>query len=312
MSPVTRHPLTRSRKALARRTKVKRVNRNRRKKEWARAYGSKERVAFVQSLPSVAGGIGPCENAHIVTGGMGRKADYCLIVPLTPEEHRDLHVVGPRRFEELCNIDLEACAAFTEAAWLAYSGASLTPSPETVTLKWEETLAGAIDKHEWSCDEPPTPSFKAALAAFAPYVVDLIQAPAEWGEMDIRQLLLKEEDAGARGLTVTALRKCERARNRTLLLNSPYMASPPGDYTGDGAGFLDDTVLALIGNAEELALAYRLGERGEQITMDLDSDESDTADEFNERAAAAEVASTRKPRGRKKAQEGVMANATMQ
>lgn len=74
---------------------VKRVNVARRKKEWARAYHSKERVEFVKSLPCwKCGACGQSQNAHTVTGGKSRKADYDTIVPLCARCHtaHDLHL----------------------------------------------------------------------------------------------------------------------------------------------------------------------------------------------------------------------------
>jgi len=170
---------------------------------------------------------------------------------------------------------------------------------ETVSLRWEERVAGAVDKHEWSCDEQPTPAFKASLAAFVGFVVNIIGAPLVWEEgMEIRQLTLKEEDSGARGVIVTALRKCEKANGRTLLLNTPYMAEPPEAYNGDGKGYLPNTVLELIEVAENEAALYRGGERGEQTELELE--DSENTKNVNDRMAAAEVASTRKPRGKNK------------
>lgn len=68
--------------------------------EWARAYGSKARVAFVKSLACRVSGCmdGPVENAHTVNGGMGRKADANTIVPLCRAHHRFLHQHGPVAF----------------------------------------------------------------------------------------------------------------------------------------------------------------------------------------------------------------------
>lgn len=169
---------------------------------------------------------------------------------------------------------------------------------DTVSLKWEEKVGDAVDKHDWSCDEPPTPAFKAALAAFSGYAISLIEAPAEWSEgLDVRQIALKEEDkTNARGLTVTALRKCPKAKNRTLLLNTPYMSEAPKDHNGPMDGYLPSAVVDLIEAAEQQAEAYRNGERGEQTSLDLQSENTKAV---NERMADAEVASTRKAKGRK-------------
>lgn len=175
---------------------------------------------------------------------------------------------------------------------------------ESVGLKWEENIGDAIDKHDWSCDEPPTPAFKASLAAFSSFVVGLIEAPTDWADgLEVRQLAIKEEEkTGAVGLVVTALRKCPKAKGRTLLLNSPYMAEPPEDYNGPMDGYLPSAVVELIEEAETQATAYLNGERGEQTTLELDSE---NAKSFDERAAAAEVASTRKPRKTKDHEPGV-------
>lgn len=175
---------------------------------------------------------------------------------------------------------------------------------DTVSLKWEDNKGDAIDKHDWSCAEPPTPAFKTALAAFASFVVGLIEAPAGWAEgLEIRQLALSEEKkTDARGLVVTALRKVPKAKGRTLLLNSPYMAEPPAEYNGPLDGYLSSAVLTLIEEVETQAEAYRTGERGEQI--DLNLPESENTKAVNQRMADGEAATTRKPRGPKNANTG--------
>lgn len=79
-----RSPLRRSRMA-PRKTRVKRVNAKRKAANFARAYGSAERVAFVRSLPCAACGlVGYSENAHVggAGKGAGRKSDADQIAPL--------------------------------------------------------------------------------------------------------------------------------------------------------------------------------------------------------------------------------------
>lgn len=64
---------------------VKRVNRARKASSFARAYGSKERVAFVKSLPCVnCSVVGFSQNAHgkHEKRGRGQKASYKAIIPL--------------------------------------------------------------------------------------------------------------------------------------------------------------------------------------------------------------------------------------
>jgi hypothetical protein len=57
--------------------------------ETLRIYGPPERIRWVASLRCACGcGGTPCENAHTVTGGTGRKADAATIIPLTAKCHR--------------------------------------------------------------------------------------------------------------------------------------------------------------------------------------------------------------------------------
>lgn len=127
-----RTPLQRTRQIKRGKQLVKsRIKRKRRKpSEFARIYGSKARVEWVKRLPCVVCGERPCDNAHIVTGGMGRKADADKIVPLCGEQvegwifdkvccHRMLHVLGVETFQKRTGIDLEQEAAKCEAAWQA-------------------------------------------------------------------------------------------------------------------------------------------------------------------------------------------------
>lgn len=65
---------------------------------------------------------GPIENAHIRTGGMGRKADAEFIVPLCRGHHRMMHESGARWVAAFYNLDLPALAVETQRAWLAFSG----------------------------------------------------------------------------------------------------------------------------------------------------------------------------------------------
>lgn len=123
MSPLRRTPLKRGKP-------LNRVNRKRRQSEFARCYGSVERVEWVKSLPCVGCGRNwattrvPIDNAHIETGGTGRKADYTKIVPLCSPHapkfscHGRFHRHGRVDLEMWAGIDLEKAAAETERLWL--------------------------------------------------------------------------------------------------------------------------------------------------------------------------------------------------
>lgn len=120
-TPILRGPMK------PRTTRVKRVNRQRRASEFARCYGSKARVAWVKSLPCIVAvcGVTPSENAHTVTGGMGRKADADTIAPLCHSHHRFLHQRGVETFRRSFPLrhgwTLRDWAVEVERLWGAYA-----------------------------------------------------------------------------------------------------------------------------------------------------------------------------------------------
>lgn len=97
--------------------RVKARNAKRYAKNWTRAYGSPERVAWVQSLPCVGCGGGPSENAHAISGGKSRKADADTVAPLC----RGCHTAYDQHREPFDTPDARAlviaAAAETERAW---------------------------------------------------------------------------------------------------------------------------------------------------------------------------------------------------
>ena len=101
--------------------------RRRKRANWLRAYGSKERVEWVNSLPSVASGaVGtlddPIVNAHVAPPGehgTGYKGDACWIVPLLKSEHDMIHQHGIETFEAAYDVSLVREATFIEARWKA-------------------------------------------------------------------------------------------------------------------------------------------------------------------------------------------------
>jgi hypothetical protein len=100
---------------------LKKGNSARRSREWKRAYGSVERVAFVKGLECVVGFTcwGKMENAHTETGGKGRKGDAESIVPLCKWHHHMIHQHGMSFYG---SIDWRAAAAKTHARWQAFIG----------------------------------------------------------------------------------------------------------------------------------------------------------------------------------------------
>jgi hypothetical protein len=89
---------------------VPRRNAKRHQANWLRAYGSPERVQWVQSLPCTVCRDTPSQNAHSKTAGTGRKADAETIIPLFAPCHGELHRVGVQTFE-VCYVITLADAA---------------------------------------------------------------------------------------------------------------------------------------------------------------------------------------------------------
>jgi hypothetical protein len=117
-TPILRHtPLRRT-------GRVNQRNAERRDREFQRCYGSAERVAFVQGLSCVGCGRTPCENAHSVTGGMGRKADAETIAPLCHDCHTRYDQHRTPFDVEACRELVRAAAARVEALWQRMGGAA--------------------------------------------------------------------------------------------------------------------------------------------------------------------------------------------
>lgn len=83
--------------------------------EFARVYGSKARVEWVQSLPCVGCGRTPSANAHTENEGKSRKGHHSTIAPLCPD---GFHGVGCHtKFDRyLAPFDTEACRALVIVA----------------------------------------------------------------------------------------------------------------------------------------------------------------------------------------------------
>ena len=73
---------------------VKKVNTDRKKREWTRSYHSEAFVQWIRGQECQGCGGGPCEAAHTGTGGMGRKGDWTTVIALCPTCHRKVHSQG--------------------------------------------------------------------------------------------------------------------------------------------------------------------------------------------------------------------------
>ncbi|MDA0312367.1 MAG: hypothetical protein O2992_09660 [Gemmatimonadetes bacterium] len=109
------------------------------REEWERVYGSPERCEWTAFSPSVVSGKGPCVCAHVtpdegLPSGTGRKADHSWIVPLTWDEHNELHQWGEKTFQAHYGVSLAGKAREHHRKWLAlqdHNGGEESASKET-------------------------------------------------------------------------------------------------------------------------------------------------------------------------------------
>lgn len=109
------------------RNRPKATNAARKKREFARAYGSKARVEWVKRRRCcMCAVVGYSENAHTEGGGTGRKAHHTTIAPLCgPHDgldgcHRDFDQHRPPFDGPLTRALVRNSATETEAEWLAH------------------------------------------------------------------------------------------------------------------------------------------------------------------------------------------------
>lgn len=77
--------------------------------------------AWIRSLPSVVSGKMGCDAAHTGDdGGMAQKASDYSCIPLTREEHGELHR-GRAEFERLHQVDIAALVRRLNHDWFAYA-----------------------------------------------------------------------------------------------------------------------------------------------------------------------------------------------
>jgi hypothetical protein len=78
---------------------------------------------WIRSLPSAVSGAHGCEAAHTGNdGGMAQRASDYSCIPLTHDEHMELHRIGREAFETRYDINLAAVVRSLQHCWFAYSG----------------------------------------------------------------------------------------------------------------------------------------------------------------------------------------------
>ena len=61
---------------------------------------------WIRSLPSAVSGLTPCDACHTGPHGLSQKASDYTCIPLTREEHQELHAIGPEAFELRHGLDI--------------------------------------------------------------------------------------------------------------------------------------------------------------------------------------------------------------
>lgn len=157
---------------------------------------------------------------------------------------------------------------------------------EKVELVWHTREEdGSVTRHELTSREKPLGPFRAALAAFAPLVLALMEWPVGYEEnLHITGLSINTEDAkkgGNRGIVVS-WRKDLAESSAPAFGNTPHVreAQPEAPSYGRWQRW----ALA-IEEAETQATLYQKGER-EQAELELDGDSSETDEEADEEALA--------------------------
>jgi hypothetical protein len=94
----------------------------RKEREFARKYDSLDRVFYVSTALNCVvpdcDALGDMQNAHVETGGTGRKANADRVVPMCERHHE--HHRGRLTFAEKYGLDLDVSARLTETQWQLY------------------------------------------------------------------------------------------------------------------------------------------------------------------------------------------------
>lgn len=171
-----------------------------------------------------------------------------------------------------------------------------------VELEYQEPIENGGKRDVGVHGKDPTPAFKSSLQAFAGYVCWIHSLPEDAVDrIDVRGVTIKRPDDAPRGIVVTALLKCPRARNSTSTLNTPFLHEKSADQpvtVEAPSGFLPAHVPALVDQLEEHAKAYIEGARGEQTQLPLDdTNANNVADRMSAESASATRKGGRKTKG---------------
>lgn len=189
---------------------------------------------------------------------------------------------------------------------MRYSKISLTK--KGVILEREVVMGNSTETTKYESSDKPLASFVDAVQGFAPYFIDLLSdavtVPAD--QLTITTLNFSQDKNGLLGLIVTGKLPVKKAYNNPLILNTPLVREG-GDNAAPEACVLPENILALCDLVEQEAVRFESGETAQLELMGSAESTSENAKQFDQRAASAEVASTRKPRASRNPKKGATA-----
>jgi hypothetical protein len=149
---------------------------------------------------------------------------------------------------------------------------------EKVELIWHTTDEdGTRTQHTLTSREKPLGPFRAAMAAFAPLVMALLEWPVGYEEnLHVTGISLNTEDekkGGARGIVVSGRKDVAGAR-APYFFNTPHLREAPPESAEGTAGLYDKRWALAIEEVEKQATLYQKGER-EQGELELESVENE-------------------------------------
>lgn len=167
-----------------------------------------------------------------------------------------------------------------------------------VTLERLIKDAAGVEESSYTAREKPLATFVDALQAFSGYFRGLLPFELTEDQLTITTLNLSQDKNGLRGLIVTGIVPVPKAYGKPIVINTPLVREG-GENPSADAFVLTDVVLDLVEAAEAEAARYLKGDRVQGELFERKETSANTK-AFNERAASAEVATTKKPRASKK------------
>jgi hypothetical protein len=131
-----------------------------------------------------------------------------------------------------------------------------------VVLRWKTEAGKDSTVHELTSFDNPEPEFTAALQAFVPEVLALLELPSDYGKgMTVIGVSLSHNDDQGTGIVVTCLKELTGA-NAPLVLNTPHLPE-----MSEHGPTISSAMLGALVALEDRAKRYIAGNREKQMDM---------------------------------------------